>query len=356
MSMNEVEKEWRRLYQDFESHASQYHDLTLSIDYRTPHHRPELPSEKPNHVAVLWQYFGNAGHDFNADEFDPTQQTDYGHPSAKVTAYGLIAGVQTGLFKRMAHRAGSLLPDEFRIEITRRIMENVVDPEAPGKPVFGCNQDPLATWLNFLLMIGSTLQPERFRRRTLPIDPFTASLAPIDFLLNYKPQQQSAKDVMDIAEFTSQRFKIALSFPGEKREFISKIAEDLSDRLGQDSIFYDKYYEAELARPDLDDILQKVYHDNSELVVVFLCEEYTKKEWCGLEWRAVKDLIKKRRDADIMIMRFDDCEISGLYSIDGYADLRDRSPKDAADLIYRRLESRKKDGERSNSNSETARG
>ncbi len=146
---------------------------------------------------------------------------------------------------------------------------------------------------------------------------------------------------MDRIEFAGRRFNAALSFPREKRDFISKIAEGLSDRLGQNNVFYDEYYEPELARPNLDIVLQKVYHDNSDLVVVFLCEEYEQKEWCGLEWRAVRDLIKKRRDEDIMLMRFDVAEISGLYSIDGYIDLGERSPGEAVDLICRRLENRK---------------
>jgi hypothetical protein len=341
MSKAAVEKEWRRLYQDFEAQAGQYHDLTLSIDYLSPDHMPELPREKPNYAAVLWQYFGNAGHDFNFEEFVSVQPTNFGHPKAKIIAYGLLAGEQTNLFRRMAHRAGSLLPDEVRLEMSRRIMDNVADPEVPGKPVFDSNSDPLAVWLNFVLMIGSTLQPERFRRRTLPIDPFTASLTAIDFLLNYGRERRTAEDVLDMVEFSGRRFKVALSFPGEKRGFVSKVAEGLSERLGRGNVFYDTYYEHELARPDLDTVLQRVYHDNSDLVVVFLCQEYEKKEWCGLEWRAIRDLIKKRRDEDIMFMRFDDSEIRGLYSIDGYIDLSERSPGEVVEFICRRLENRR---------------
>ena len=220
-------------------------------------------------------------------------------------------------------------------------MENVVDPAVPGKPIFGSNSDPLSVWLNFVLMIGSSLQPERFRRRTLPVDPFAASLTAVDFLLNYGREHKTATDVLDMVEFASRRFMVALSFPGEKREFVSQVAEGLSERLGPGSVFYDTYYEHVLARPNLDTVLQRVYHDNSDLVVVFLCEEYEKKEWCGMEWRAIRDLIKKRCDEDIMLMRFDGSDVSGLYSIDGYIDLSQRSPGEAVELICRRLENRR---------------
>ena len=35
-------------------------------------------------------------------------------------------------------------------------------------------------------------------------------------------------------------------------------------------VFYDRFHEAELARPNLDVYLQEIYHDRSRLVVVFL--------------------------------------------------------------------------------------
>jgi hypothetical protein len=137
------------------------------------------------------------------------------------------------------------------------------------------------------------------------------------------------------AGLLSKKFQVALSFPGEKREYVAKVAQGLSD-VGVD-VFYDRFYEAELALPNSDIHLQTVYHDNSDLIVVFICEEYQEKEWCGLEWRAIRDLIKKKRAAAIMFMRFDDAELSGTFSIDGYVDLRGRTPTEAVELICRRL-------------------
>jgi hypothetical protein len=102
-------------------------------------------------------------------------------------------------------------------------------------------------------------------------------------------------------------------------------------------VFYDAYYEAELARPDMDTYLQEIYHDQAELVVVFLCAEYEKKEWCRLEWRAVRDLLKQKKTAEIMPVRLDDTHIPGLFSIDGYIDAEGREPAEIADLIVQRL-------------------
>lgn len=132
-------------------------------------------------------------------------------------------------------------------------------------------------------------------------------------------------------------FKVALSFPGEKRAYVEEIAQELTRRLGIGSVFYDRFFTAQLARPNLDTLLQKIYLVNSDLVVVFLCADYETKEWCGIEWRAIRDIIKNRSDHAVMLMRFDDTRVSGTYSIDGFVDLRAISPIQAARLIVERV-------------------
>lgn len=135
-----------------------------------------------------------------------------------------------------------------------------------------------------------------------------------------------------------KRFTIALSFPGEHRTFVEQVAAALSSQIGKDRVLYDKYYEAEFARPNLDTHLQSLYHDDSELIAVFLCEDYEYKEWCGLEWRAIRDLIKKRQASSVMPFRFDMTEIPGLFSTDGYVWIDNRSPQEIATIILKRLE------------------
>src|ERR1035441_8332820 len=120
---------------------------------------------------------------------------------------------------------------------------------------------------------------------------------------------------------TTKRFRVALSFPGEHRARVERIAEALAAKLGREKVLYDKWYEAEFARPNLDTYLSKLYHDESDLIAIFLCEEYNVKEWCGLEWRACLDLIKRKEYGRLMLLRFDDAEIPGVYSIDGYLDI-----------------------------------
>jgi hypothetical protein len=84
--------------------------------------------------------------------------------------------------------------------------------------------------------------------------------------------------------------------------------------------------------------LQTLYHNESDLVVVFLCGDFERKEWPGLEWRAIRDLIKKKQDTAVMFVRLDDADISGVFSIDGYVSAEGRKPSEIAALILRRLE------------------
>jgi hypothetical protein len=132
-------------------------------------------------------------------------------------------------------------------------------------------------------------------------------------------------------------FKVALSFPGESRDYVGQVAEELKRHLPKGSVFYDRDFTAQLAQPNLDTLLQGVYGKQSDLVVVFLSANYDKKEWCGLEWRAIREFIKRRNDHTVMLMRFDDAEVPGVMSLDGYVDLRHHESVEAAKFIVERV-------------------
>lgn len=134
-----------------------------------------------------------------------------------------------------------------------------------------------------------------------------------------------------------RRFKVALSFPGEKREFIEKVADLLALEFSKSKVFYDNYHVSELAKPNLDIHLMNLYKDHSELIIPFLCEDYANKEWCGLEMRAIRDMIKHKRDDEIMPFRFDNTTVPGFLSIDGYVAINNRTPQEVVDLILERL-------------------
>lgn len=156
-----------------------------------------------------------------------------------------------------------------------------------------------------------------------------------------EPSDKENDEVGNLMEPTDKqrRFAVALSFPGEQREYVRQVDTALCKHFGADRVFYDQRFTALLARPNLDTYLQDIYHKQAELVVIFDCADYAQKQWCGLEWRAIKDLIKQRREKEIMFFRFDDAEIPGLFSIDGYVDARTHTREEAADLICERYAS-----------------
>lgn len=133
------------------------------------------------------------------------------------------------------------------------------------------------------------------------------------------------------------QFAVSLSFSGDQRSYVSEVASELKRRLAPDLIFYDEDFTAQLARPNLDTLLQKIYLNNSDLVAVFFSSEYEKRKWCGLEWRAIREIIKNKSDSGLMFMRFDDSIVPGLLSIDGFVDLKNRSPIECSRLIAERV-------------------
>ena len=136
-----------------------------------------------------------------------------------------------------------------------------------------------------------------------------------------------------------KRFKVALSFPGEHRDFVRDVADLLSAHFGREFILYDKYYEAEFARTSLAIYLPNLYRTQSELVVPFLCSEYASKRWCEIEWRFIHPAIFLGEAERVMLLhhgQIGDLGELGIVPGDGYVDFKDRPASEIADLIIDR--------------------
>ena len=141
-----------------------------------------------------------------------------------------------------------------------------------------------------------------------------------------------------LVDIGQHRFQVALSFPGEHRSFVERVAMELEEHLGSNACFYDKYYEALLARPNLDVLLQGIYGERSDLVVVFVCAEYDVKKWCGIEWQKIRERRAWGNEGDIMYVRVGRGDVKGMSRLDGYLDAQAKSPEEVAALIVHRLE------------------
>ncbi len=137
-------------------------------------------------------------------------------------------------------------------------------------------------------------------------------------------------------DIETHHFAVGLSFPGEARSLVEKIAEELERLIGPESYFYDNNYVAQLARPGLDLLLQDIYGNRSKLIVVFLSGDYQRKDWCGIEFRAIRELIARRDNKRVMFIRTDDGAVDGVFKTDGYVDARKFTAQQIAEFVHER--------------------
>jgi hypothetical protein len=130
---------------------------------------------------------------------------------------------------------------------------------------------------------------------------------------------------------------VGLSFPGESRDYVERVVAELERRLGPNSYFYDNNYVSQLARPSLDVLLQDIYRNRSKLVVVFLSANYQEKEWCGVEFRAIKEIIMERENRRVMFVKMDEGSVDGVFKTDGYIDGRRYTSDEVARFIVERV-------------------
>jgi len=138
-----------------------------------------------------------------------------------------------------------------------------------------------------------------------------------------------------------RRFEVALSYPGERRELVQRVAEKLARVVGRDGVLYDRFLAGEFARLNLDAYLPELYLEASGLIVVFLCPEYVTKPWCQLEWQQIKKLgtEESRRIMLLRIAPLSALELSqlGMGPGDSWTEVDGSDPSDVADLIRERL-------------------
>jgi len=138
-------------------------------------------------------------------------------------------------------------------------------------------------------------------------------------------------------DITKQLFDVAFTFAGESRNLVEQVVRELEKTVDRNSIFYDNNYRSQLARPSLDILLQDIYRNRSKLIIVFLCEKYQDKQWCGLEFRAIREMIMQKETTKIMFIRLDDGHVDGVFNTDGYIDGNEFTPQKLASFIKERV-------------------
>jgi hypothetical protein len=133
------------------------------------------------------------------------------------------------------------------------------------------------------------------------------------------------------------KYHVAFSFAGEDREYVEKIAAQLtSDGV---NVFYDKYEEVDLWGKDLYTHLKDVYEKRALFTVMFISEHYKDKLWTNHERKAAQARAFAESDKEYVLPAFFDkvIEVPGLTGTTGYISLAKKTPEQVANLIVKKL-------------------
>jgi AbiJ N-terminal domain 3/TIR domain len=151
--------------------------------------------------------------------------------------------------------------------------------------------------------------------------------------------QISGRTIYKVVSITGaeigEAYEIVLSFAGEDRDYVEKVADIL--KTNDVSIFYDNFEEATLWGKNLTEHLHKVYSSSARYCVMFISKHYAEKVWPTHERRSAFEKAIESKEEYILPARFDDTEIPGLHKHIGYVDLRKKTPKELAKLIMQKL-------------------
>jgi hypothetical protein len=132
-----------------------------------------------------------------------------------------------------------------------------------------------------------------------------------------------------------RQFDVALSFAGEDRNYVEKVADALR-QMGL-KVFYDKYEKLSLWGKDLYDHLQEVYQHHARYTVIFVSNHYAKKLWTNHERKSAQARALRSNEEYILPARFDRSIIPGLLPTIGYVNLKQLKPKEFADLVRQKV-------------------
>ena len=130
-------------------------------------------------------------------------------------------------------------------------------------------------------------------------------------------------------------FDVALSFAGEDREYVDRVAHHL--RENNVRVFYDEFAVVELWGTDLYSYLDDVYRNRARYAVVFVSRDYARKSWTSHERQSVQARAMTERGPYLLPVRLDDSDIPGLRPTTGYVDARTTSPDGLAVMIQQKI-------------------
>lgn len=132
------------------------------------------------------------------------------------------------------------------------------------------------------------------------------------------------------------KYDVALSFAGEDREYVEKVADILTQNNVK--VFYDKFEEVDLWGKDLGIHFDYVYRKAAKYCVPFISKNYKEKIWTNHEIKTSISRAIQSNEEYILPARFDDTEIEGIRPTIGYLNLKKYSPEQFSVLLLKKLQ------------------
>jgi WD40 repeat protein len=131
-------------------------------------------------------------------------------------------------------------------------------------------------------------------------------------------------------------FDVALSFAGEQRNYVDKVANILKSKgLG---VFYDEFERSHMWGKNLIEYFQQVYYSKSKFCIMFISSDYLRKMWPIHEKRSATARDLEEFGEYILPVIFEDVDVPGLDKYRGYLDARKMKPEDIAKAFLEKLE------------------
>lgn len=126
-------------------------------------------------------------------------------------------------------------------------------------------------------------------------------------------------------------YDVALSFAGEDREYVDKVASRLKSYGVK--VFYDKFETIDLWGKDLAIHFDFIYRKKAKYCIPFISKHYKDKVWTNHEIRSAISRAIESNEEYILPAKFDDTELPGIRPTIGFIDLRNLTPDAFAEII-----------------------
>lgn len=139
------------------------------------------------------------------------------------------------------------------------------------------------------------------------------------------------------ADGDREAFDVCLSFAGEQRDYVERIAAEL--KAAGLRVFYDQDEDiaASIWGKDLGEYLDYIYREGARFCLMFISADYASKAWTRHERRSALARALTDDGDYLLPARFDDTELPGLRPTTAYLDLREVAPATLVEYVIKRL-------------------